>query len=483
MDKNIEKAKQVGETKVGKDGITRVWTQLSSGKFDWRKVKSTSSNKDSGSSDEDGEDEKETPTTKAAKLKAHLKKTDNTKLVSFATNPNNDPSLRQMAYDELESRGEDVSEIDLNTGKMKQAKEMFGDGDGKKPAAAPTHNNSSAEDDDDETKDWNNIDKIKKKFNGAKTKKDRIEMDDYIHNLKINDPDYQPPEKEVTVLNKTYAQFLQGGSPLMIASGGAGVGKSYNFHAVAKYMGKKPFDPDKDTPGDGDYDYFEAPEVDSVPQFAKLLQEHNGKTIVFDDSDMVIKNADIRGLFKKATASSGKRIVGKKSTNKASNVDPFEFTGQILLITNMNQDDFTKDEHMNAIYSRAIKKDIQFTKREKLHFVDKLKHQMNFTGVERLDDKQADMKEREEVYKILADNIDKIDPQKFNTRTFKEAIETKRSIDNANKMIQDDPVMGKMLFGDEEDWEKEVEKFIIKGIKPEIGMTLEKALETLELNK
>ena len=108
---------------------------------------------------------------------------------------------------------------------------------------------------------------------------------------------------------------------------------------------------------------------------------------------------------------------------------------------------------------------------------------MNFTGVERLDDKQADMKEREEVYKILADNIDKIDPQKFNTRTFKEAIETKRSIDNANKMIQDDPVMGKMLFGDEEDWEKEVEKFIIKGIKPEIGMTLEKALETLELNK
>jgi hypothetical protein len=481
MNKNIEKARQVGETKVGKDGITRVWTQLSSGKFDWRKVKSTgSSNKDS-KPDSGGDDEEQTPTTKAGKLQAHLKKTTNDKLVSFATNPNNDPSLRQMAYDELKERGEDVSDIDLNTGKMKQAKEMFGDGDGKKPPAAPTSKNTDS--DEDEAKNWQDVDNIKKKFNNGKTKKDRIEMDDYIHNLKINDPDYQPPEKEVTVLNKTYAQFLKGGSPLMIASGGAGVGKSYNFHAVAKYMGKKPFDPETDQPGDGDYDYFEAPEVDSVPQFAKLLQEHNGKTIVFDDSDMVIKNPEIRGLFKKATASSGKRIVGKKSTNKASNVDPFEFTGQILLITNMNQDDFTKDEHMNAIYSRAIKKDIQFTKREKLHFVDKLKHQMNFTGVPRLDDKQEDIKERDAVFKILADNIDSIDPQKFNTRTFKEAIETKRSIDNANKMIQDDPVMGKMLFGDEEDWEKEVEKFIVKGIKPEIGMSLEKALETLDLLK
>lgn len=481
MNNNIEKARQVGETKVGKDGITRVWTQLPSGKFDWRKVKSTGSSNKSSKPNASSDEEEQTPTTKAGKLQAHLKKTTNDKLVSFATNPNNDPSLRQLAYDELKERGEDVSGIDLNTGKMKQAKEMFGDGDGKKPPAAPTSKNTDS--DEDETKNWQDVDNIKKKFNNGKTKKDRIEMDDYIHNLKINDPDYQPPEKEVTVLNKTYAQFLKGGSPLMIASGGAGVGKSYNFHAVAKYMGKKPFDPETDQPGDGDYDYFEAPEVDSVPQFAKLLQEHNGKTIVFDDSDMVIKNPEIRGLFKKATASSGKRIVGKKSTSKASNVDPFEFTGQILLITNMNQDDFTKDEHMNAIYSRAIKKDIQFTKREKLHFVDKLKHQMNFTGVPRLDDKQEDIKERESVFKILADNIDNIDPQKFNTRTFKEAIETKRSIDNANKMIQDDPVMGKMLFGDEEDWEKEVEKFIVKGIKPEIGMSLEKALETLDLLK
>ena len=36
---DIEKAHEVGEIKVGKDGIKRVWTQLANGKFDWRRVK------------------------------------------------------------------------------------------------------------------------------------------------------------------------------------------------------------------------------------------------------------------------------------------------------------------------------------------------------------------------------------------------------------------------------------------------------------
>lgn len=39
MQEDIEKAHEVGEIKVGKDGIKRVWTQLANGKFDWRRVK------------------------------------------------------------------------------------------------------------------------------------------------------------------------------------------------------------------------------------------------------------------------------------------------------------------------------------------------------------------------------------------------------------------------------------------------------------
>ena len=47
METQIEKAKQqhqVGEIKIGNDGIKRVWTQLADGSYDWRRVK-----KDKGS--------------------------------------------------------------------------------------------------------------------------------------------------------------------------------------------------------------------------------------------------------------------------------------------------------------------------------------------------------------------------------------------------------------------------------------------------
>ena len=107
-----------------------------------------------------------------------------------------------------------------------------------------------------------------------------------------------------------------------------------------------------------------------------------------------------------------------------------------------------------------------------------LKHKMNFTGVDRLADKQEDFQEREEVFQLIKDNIDQIDPEKFNTRTFKEALEKKRSVDSGNQMVQDDPVMGQVLFGDIEDWREEVEKFLNKG---ETSSKLEKALEYFEL--
>lgn len=39
FDGGLEKAHQVGEIKIGSDGIKRIWKQLPNGKFDWRRVK------------------------------------------------------------------------------------------------------------------------------------------------------------------------------------------------------------------------------------------------------------------------------------------------------------------------------------------------------------------------------------------------------------------------------------------------------------
>lgn len=458
---NIEKAKtQVGATKEGKDGITRVYKEIKPGVFDWRKVKSGETKP------KDKEEDKNSKSTHD-KVKDHLKNTKTEELSKFANNPEKDSTMRKMAVEELKERGEDVSKIKIEEPKEEETKTK----DKPEEKAPPT--------------DWKDTEAINEHFTGSPTakkssKEQRIKIDDHIHSLKTKDKDYKPVQKQIEGLNASYARFLKSKSPLMISSGGAGLGKTYNFKAVAKFMGLKPYK-ETDEPGSEDYDYFEAPETKTAPNLVELLKNHNGKTIVFDDSDEVFKNPDNLGILKKATASSGDRIVGWKSKSE-SNIDPFNFTGQILIITNENQSYFTKNPHIDAVYSRAIKNDIQATKKEKLDSMGSMIHKMDFHGIERQGKKEDDVAEREEAFKILKKNIDKVDPGKFSSRTFKEILEKKRSIDDANELIKKDPVMGKMLFGEPGDWKKEVEDYLTKGISTEF-ITLEKALINLDLEK
>jgi len=473
--------RQVGDTRVDKHGDTLVWTEYKPGKFDWRKqASSKASKKTSGGG------------SNMSKLLGVLKKKDVKTLKEYANKPGNAPELRQAAYDELVSRDEDVSDIDLKTGRYGKMIDAMGDGTTPPPAAATSAPSGQGIQDilDDEElleemEEWDNPDFIKKKFGGLKTKRQRIAADQFIHKMKTSMPHYVPPQQEIFDLNKTYSRFLRSDSPLMIASGGAGVGKSYNFHLVAEIRGKRPFDSTEHEPGDGDYDYAEVGEVASPSQLLQILQQHNGKVILFDDTDNVLTEKDCRGIMKKATASGGKRIIGKVSMNSSSNVDPFEFTGQIIFLTNMTQDDLTKDSHINAIYSRAIKKDINFTKREQLQFIGNLRHKFDFTGIDRLDDKTEDQEEREDVFEIISDNIDSIDPGRFTSRTMMEAINKKRAIEEANEDHDNNPSIAIQAFGPKEDWKDEVKRYLVKGTWTDQADvdSIQKALEILKFNE
>lgn len=470
----IKKAKRQ-EGDVHPKNPNLVWTKTPSG-HDWRKKPEAGGTKVASSVE------------KIKKLQSFLEKTDDDKLKSFASKPNNSPNLRQMAFTELEKRGVDTSDIDLNTGKLGKInshKEIWSENEEADADLEPDSIEDILEEEEDDM-EWTNPDYIKKKFGGLKTKQQRIDADKFIHAKKTSLPNYKPPHEEIWALNRAFAVFLKSDSPLMIASGGAGVGKSWNFHFVAEAMGKRPFDPATDKPGEGDYDYVEAPEIASEVQLVSLLKEHNGKIILFDDADNVLKESRTLGIMKKATASSGKRILGKKSSNEKTNVDPFEFKGQIAFLTNMNQDDLTKDENIKAIYSRALKKDIQFTKREQLSFIHRLKDAFEFTGVQRLEDKDKDKAERDAVFNMIKDNIDYIDPAKFNSRTMKEALEIKRSVDESNFAFQPesniDIALATQMFGQEVDWKDEVGAFLTKGVRTPIEERLQKAENDLGLD-
>lgn len=471
--------RQVGDSHPKKPNL--VWTEYKPGKYDWRNKKSGSKKK---SNSNNSTNSTETRAQKLKKLKNALSKKDDETLRGLASKPANNIELRQFAYEELESRDVDVSDIDMNNGKlgqMKQQQEAFSGEDENLKTDSPI---AVSEDDlDPDDTEWSNPDYVKKKFGGLQTKAQRIAADEFVHQKKTSQDNYTPPIEEINDLNGMYYNFLQTDSPLMIVSGGAGVGKTYNFHKIAEIAGKKPFDPENDEPGDEDYDYVEAPEIKSEAQFAQVLKEHNGKTILFDDSDNVLKEPNTLGMMKKATASGGKRIIGKKSTNKNSNVDPFEFKGKIVFLTNMTANKLTKNPDIDAVYSRSVKKDIQFTKKEQLSFIGRIKDLADFTGVERLDDPNEDKKERKEVFQIIADNIDNIDPQKFNSRTLMEALQTKRTAERVNNAFKDENLgqtLATQAFGKKRDWEKEIEKLLTKG--QNIDNLLEKAKNHFNLS-
>lgn len=65
---DLEKARNVGETKVGKDGITRVWTQLPSGKFDWRRKAGNPKNEKDKKSEDAPETNKESIDPEVGKI-------------------------------------------------------------------------------------------------------------------------------------------------------------------------------------------------------------------------------------------------------------------------------------------------------------------------------------------------------------------------------------------------------------------------------
>ena len=51
---------------------------------------------------------------------------------------------------------------------------------------------------------------------------------------------------------------------------------------MAELLNMKPFE-EGDSPGDGDYDIFEAPEANSGKQLLNILKAHNGKIIMHNN--------------------------------------------------------------------------------------------------------------------------------------------------------------------------------------------------------
>jgi hypothetical protein len=101
----------------------------------------------------------------------------------------------------------------------------------------------------------------------------------------------------------------------------------------------------------------------------RSLFENNNATIVFDDCDAVLKDPVALNLLKGALDSYGKRVISWNSESFRGEEDlprSFEFTGRIIFISNMDQDNIDQ-----AIRSRSMMIDLSMTDDQK---IDRMAH-------------------------------------------------------------------------------------------------------------
>jgi len=443
-----------------------VWTEYKPGQFDWRPVK--------------GQTTKVTPITDTDKLIAWAKKTDEATLLKMANSQKGAALTRKIAYDELNLRGFDVSTVNT-TGSLATLMNMVR----KAPSAAPATQAPVDEDgnevpqpiDDGVKEKWylnSEDDRVKKMFN-MKTKDGRVKYDHFLDKMKKKEPDYLNPIEVVEDLNEQYVEFLDNDEQrFMISAGGAGIGKTYGFTKLAELMSKKPYS-SGDEPGGAGYDYYEATNVASGKQLLNILKAHNGKIILFDDTDSILTLKQCAPVMKKACATTGIRMVGDPDDVKTN----FEFTGRIMIMTNKNLNALAmENEDARAVISRAMmKSDIHMTVAETIEVMKNRFQSYEFTESPRLDDPIEDAKERNDLLDLIEKNKKNIDPAQFTTRSFQEILNEKRKVEKANEKRKN-PMFAALIGSVDKKWEDKALAVLTKGDDDELNKSEE--IETLE---
>ena len=108
-------------------------------------------------------------------------------------------------------------------------------------------------------------------------------------------------------------------------------------------------------------------------------------------------------------------------------------------------------EDLNAVFSRAAKKDIHFTINENLEILKKRYKKIQIDGLKL--SPQQEQKAREEVYKFIVANKSKLDPQFFTVRKFGEVMKQVQKDFAVQEAIQNDPTLVDTL-GTGKGWKK-----------------------------
>lgn len=327
-------------------------------------------------------------------------------------------------------------------------------------------------------------DRVKKEFNNFTTLYDRQRFDAFTDYMHLQDPMYDGPRSQLFDLNGALLNFFEDRDPesvpIMISAGGAGAGKTTGMRIVADAANLEFFDPDKGhQPGDGNYDiYMAAKDINDDLDFRKLLTDHNGKIIVFDDKDKLLTTSASKLISMMKSLGDGdpkNRVFVDSSGNQQ------RFDGKILFITNKSWDTLNKNEDNKAVLSRAIKHDVHLTVNETL---DILKDRYKTMGpsLKGIVTPQEEQDIRRELYDMMVFEKDTLDPAKFTPRKFVEGLEHIKTVLRKNSKLDKDPNFANVL-GSKKDWRTNIRSIFNKAMQLDGDDSFEKAVELNEKNK
>jgi len=188
-------------------------------------------------------------------------------------------------------------------------------------------------------------------------------------------------------LDKFTNMVLDGDTASIIVTGEGGLGKTHTVMHALKEKGLEELT-----------DYFIIKGYATPKALYATLFENNGKTIIFDDCDSVLKDPTAINLLKGALDSYEKRTISWLQKGFVPDDLPasFEFNGNIIFISNMNAsrlDGAVKSRSITIDLSMTIKDRIERMKHILPEILPKMSMQIKETALEYMEKHAAEAKE------------------------------------------------------------------------------------------
>lgn len=165
-------------------------------------------------------------------------------------------------------------------------------------------------------------------------------------------------------LEKAVTMVADGVQPSVLVSGAGGLGKTYTVRKALETRGLQDYtllDIEEGASVDRSNSFVFIKGYSTAKALYRSLWNNNNSVIVFDDTDSILKDANAVNILKAALDSYDKRIISWGAEIRGDDDLPrvFEFTGQIIFITNMCSLDIDQ-----AIHSRSLVIDLSMTRQE-----------------------------------------------------------------------------------------------------------------------